>query len=85
MNKNVLNLAESKDFLKKAPKKVKTAYGCMKEVTFRQEKDKVISAQNLIMVKKQKEKKKAGKRESKFIEEFQIDLKKLRMKFSSEN
>ena len=49
------------------------------------DKDKVISAQNLIMVKKQKEKKKAGKRESKFIEEFQIDLKKLRMKFSSEN
>ena len=42
MLKKGLNLAESKDLLKKAPKKVKMAYDRMKEVTFRQEKEKVI-------------------------------------------
>ena len=42
MLKKGLNLAESKDLFKKAPKKVKTAYDHMKEVTFMQEKEKVI-------------------------------------------
>ncbi len=42
MLKKGLNLAESKDLFKKAPKKVKTADDRMKEVTFRQEKEKVI-------------------------------------------
>jgi len=42
MLKKGLNLAESKDLFKNAPKKVKTAYDRMKEVTFRQENEKVI-------------------------------------------
>ena len=46
------------------------------------EKDKGISAQNLILLRKQKSRKKGKKRPSKFIEEFQFDLKELRQKFT---
>ena len=49
------------------------------------DKDKVVSTQNLILLKKQRERKKGKKRESKFIQEFRIDLKELRNKFSIDN
>ena len=42
MLKKGLNLAESKDLCKNAPKKVKAEYDRMKEVTFRHENEKVI-------------------------------------------
>ncbi len=49
------------------------------------EKEKGISAQNIVLLRKQKEKKKGIKKESQFIEEFQIDLKELRNKFSRDD
>jgi hypothetical protein len=46
------------------------------------EKNKGVSMKNLLFVKKEKEVKKGKRRSSQFVEEFQLDIIKLRTKFS---